>query len=1126
MSYGLIACVVLLAGCGTEDFPGSPNLAGERDVPYVTTYNFGFQVRFDNLSGADGNLQIISGGDLLNLISAANITQTPGTGVLGGRVFSPEGTTLADVVLAATDAAGRKLGDFFYNGLGGTPDFVQTRGTVASGGFTAFNVPPGEVFLKAVAGGRGGTRLVSFADEVSLGTVLVAPVVLPIMGVTGEINDTAGTAIAEGTITIEVLGQSLGEAGDCNDEVPSQDAVDAQQFSKLTAFRFCVASDGDYLTKLTGDERFVTTYYPFRADRAQLAAQQAADLTVFFSIQTQEGMLKAERGGGRAWDKSRPVIAGQVTVGDGGPLKGAVIRVTDRDGVARAVANGTAADIGTIWYLDESGVPMSDQAETGAKGRFLIINLPVGVSPLYLSVTAEQPTTGLPERFTATAVTPVFAGAVMYQPVKMTLAPTSRSGEENRDRYFTGPVSGRVMTEDGLAPVPAARLTSLGVPQSELASPPPQVFVADADGGYKVMVKDDDPRATTPLLGSSEYVVKVEGPTADYVPTYQRIVTGPAVLKPAPSDEFQTKVQNLSVVTTAALTSFASSIGLGSSSLSGGIIYGTVVDRTTGLPAEGITVRLLPFSGAAVRVYYFSFAGVPRSALGATTGDGRFIAFNVPPGMVSIDVISPDDSGNLLLESMDDGVTLVRLQANNAPPDTVDVVSTLDPLIGTVGSGVNLGVVGGDPLLRKQRCPAHTTERGGLCYDSAGVTLAKEFVPCDQLRVVRDGYCVIAGVSIPSTGVTVPVGSQSDLVMKTSGVGYLDTYTFGLRTGERAAVNAAVGAVRSSDVANLAAGAGLERKQGMGLIWGRTTTAGLGDLDAAGNPVPMSCGTLGRTWTDLNDRPVGCDALGIPSEFVAGHFNADASLDLAVIDASAEPAVTIWLNRGDGRFVMSQRIVRDLANCYAGTVGCGVENGPSVLLVMDFNADGFSDLVVLNRESRTVSLLEGRGRGLFIFWGSLVIGTSDSDFSTMASADLNRDGWQDLLLTDRVSGQISLLLGEGSGLRPFRPTLLPVRVGNEPRAVASGHLDTDGIPDLVFANRDSVAVMTRIGVGEILSSYTFPSDQPTDLSAVAVGDLNGDGIHDVVAADAYPGRSRLWIFLHGVTPGAIPTSIA
>ena len=76
------ALVLLASGCGTEDFPGAPQSAGARDVPYVTTYNFGFAVRFDRITGADGNLLIISGGDLLNLISAANITQVSGTGVV------------------------------------------------------------------------------------------------------------------------------------------------------------------------------------------------------------------------------------------------------------------------------------------------------------------------------------------------------------------------------------------------------------------------------------------------------------------------------------------------------------------------------------------------------------------------------------------------------------------------------------------------------------------------------------------------------------------------------------------------------------------------------------------------------------------------------------------------------------------------------------------------------------------------------------------------------------------------------------------------------------------------------------------------------------------------------------
>ena len=144
-------------GCGTEDFPGAPKLfADGRDVPYVTTYNFGFPVRFDRITGADGNLLIISGGDLLNLISAANITQVEGRGVVSGTVRDTAGTTVAGVVLAATDADGNPVGDFFYNGLGGTPDFVQTRGTVPTGGFTIFNAKPGEVFLKAVSGGIVG----------------------------------------------------------------------------------------------------------------------------------------------------------------------------------------------------------------------------------------------------------------------------------------------------------------------------------------------------------------------------------------------------------------------------------------------------------------------------------------------------------------------------------------------------------------------------------------------------------------------------------------------------------------------------------------------------------------------------------------------------------------------------------------------------------------------------------------------------------------------------------------------------------------------------------------------------------------------------------------------------------
>src|SRR3972149_3171735 len=149
------------------------------------------------------------------------------------------------------------------------------------------------------------------------------------------------------------MGQKLSQAGDCTDEIPSQDAVEAAQFRTLTAFRFCVASEGDYLARLSGDPSlFVTTYHPLQTDRALLVTQQATDVTAFFSIQTRRGLtLVAERGGVPWREAATGIIAGQMTAGNGAPQRKAVIRVTNAAGQDIALPNVASSDKGTIWYL-------------------------------------------------------------------------------------------------------------------------------------------------------------------------------------------------------------------------------------------------------------------------------------------------------------------------------------------------------------------------------------------------------------------------------------------------------------------------------------------------------------------------------------------------------------------------------------------------------------------------------------------------------------------------------------------------------------------------------------------------------------------------------------------------------
>jgi hypothetical protein len=1146
-SVGRAAAVIALAlaaGCGTEDFPGSPQLAGARDVPYVTTYNFGFPVRFDRITGDNGNLLIISGGDLLNLISAANITQVVGNGVVSGTVRDTAGTTVADVVLAATDADGNKIGDFFYNGLGGTPDFVQTRGTVPTGGFTIFNAKPGEVFLKTVSGGRGGTRLVAFPDQVSLGLVTIRPAVAPVVGVTGEISDALGRPILAGNITIEIMGQKLSQAGNCTDETPSQDAVEAARFRTLTAFRFCVASEGDYSARLSGDpDLFVPTYHPLQTDRALLVTQQATDVTAFFSIQTRRELDLATERGGVPWrEETTGIIAGQITAGNGAPQSKAMIRVTNAAGEEIALPNVASPGKGTIWYLDSNGVPIEGANVTGQSGYFLIINLPVldnGAGTAYLSVTAEQATTGKPERYVGTLSLPVIAGSVVYQPIELALVPPVVSADDTSDRYFTGPLSGRVMTEDGLYPVAGARIIPLGVPLVDTPQQIPQVFGADGNGDYAIP-PNQDPRAKAPLLAGSRYVLKVEGPPGDTssVPTYQLATAGTTVADA--SRQVQPAVRNLTVVSEVAINGAAAGVGV-TRDRTLGILYGTVLDRTTGRPADGISLRIQPLHGGPeIPVFYYDFTGATRSreALTVTTNDGRVVAFNVPPGRVSIDVVSPDDTGNVLVDAFAGGVTVLRMAVNNAPPEVVDVSGRVTDLHGAGVGGVTFSVVGGDPLPRKTRCPDGLTEREGLCYADPRQRVngvEKVPIPCRDAypaylsykshSAERDGYCAAVGASDATGGFSLALGSYADQVIKSSGPGLIDTYTFGVTIGQQPLTGVPAVAIKRDEIDRLAAAAGLPREAGSGLIWGQTTTASLGTVDEQGQLQSLDCGG----WTSQPpDTAAGCSGLGVPGALATGSFNADRLRDLAVIDAtSANPAVTIWLNKGDESFVRSQRIESTGANgpCAVGEIGCGVENDPVALLVLDVDADGLSDLVVLNAGSRSISILKGRGRGKFAFGGTLTVSPDGSLPSAMATADFNRDRIADLLITDRPTGRITLLLGTGSGFRSFYPPLSEDRVGDEPRAVASGQLDFDGIPDLVFATRDGIVVMQGIGVTNDLTHYPLPVGTAADLGAVAIGDLNQDGFNDIVVADRAPGTPRVWVFLNGFVGLQTPTSI-
>ena len=226
-----------------------------------------------------------------------------------------------------------------------------------------------------------------------------------------------------------------------------------------------------------------------------------------------------------------------------------------------------------------------------------------------------------------------------------------------------------------------------------------------------------------------------------------------------------------------------------------------------------------------------------------------------------------------------------------------------------------------------------------------------------------------------------------------------------------------------------------------------------------------------------------------PSAVVIADFNGDGFLDFAVAN-QGDNTISVFRGDGKGGFTEFPRSPFALPS---------TEKGPIAMTTGTFDSSGKPEIAVLNAATQNVGIFQATGDstfdGTFVQLAGSPVATG-IDPVAFAVGDLNADGFSDLAIVNQSANAVTVLINDQTGR--FTPAAgSPLATASTPAGVAIADFTNSGLGDIAVTNNGSSTLGVFIGLGSGTFSPAIQLSVPAGPLAVTTADLNNDGLPDV-----------------------------